>query len=94
MFSLSIIKSLKHRNDLETIQIPSQYKNTYKERRPTLIKWDFLSKKNKHGRFYLENYKVLVHKLEACMEMADYLAQVQIDILKTNQPEDIYQTKS
>lgn len=37
---------------------------------------------------------MLVHKLEACMEMEDYLAQVQIDILKTNQPKDIHQTKS
>lgn len=46
----------------------------------------FLSRKNKHGKFYLEIYKVLMHKLEAYMEMADYLAQVQIDILKTDQP--------
>lgn len=35
-----------------------------------------------------------MHKLKAYMEMADYLAQVQIDILKTDQPKHMYQTKS
>lgn len=76
------------------IQFPSQQRNVYKEKGPRLIKWDFPSKKNKHGRFNVEIYKVLVHKLEACMEMADCLAQVQIDSLKINQPKDMYQTES
>lgn len=37
---------------------------------------------------------MLVHELEACMEMADYLAQVQIDILKTDQPKDKSRAKN
>lgn len=42
----------------------------------------------------MEIYKVLMHNLEAYIEMVDYLAQVEIDILKTDQPKDMYQTKS